>query len=131
MAGPHHGASELLSHFIPRNILLQARELALKYQREEIARAYAEKRIGLVLAAGLGCMLLSAALAGGAAAFLYRIPDAPRAAWLGAAMLTFAIVIWLGLTVSLLYLFFDWLEKKALSEAGAVHAPAAGKQSRT
>ena len=118
MNGPHRGANEFLEQFIPGNILLQARELALRFRRDEVIRAYAEKRIGLVLAVGLVCMMASAAASGGVIALLLQFLEPPLSSPARAVMLLMAIAIWLGGTMFLLYRFFDAMEKSALREAG-------------
>ena len=114
------GAGELLSHFIPRDVLREAHELAHSFQHEEAFRDYVMGRIWLVIPVAFVFVLVSTICAVGAMLFLLRSAAPPVALWLRGTVLLLGAGIWLGGIVTQLYVFFAWLETRALDR----HRPA-------
>ena len=113
-------AGELLSHFIPRDILREAHELALSFQREEAFRAYVANRVWLVIPVAFVFVLVSTICALAVMLFLMRSIAFPVALLLGAG-------VWIGGVVSQLYLFFAWLEIRALGQNHPMRASSSAR----
>jgi hypothetical protein len=124
----HTGVGDILSHFLPHNVLRDARNLALAFQNEEVFRDYVVRRIWFVIPVVLVFVLVSTVCAAGVLLFLPRFTAPPVSLWFRAVVLLLVATIWLGGIVSQLYLFFVWLEQIALHRTRS--APARGAATR-
>src|SRR5271169_2499358 len=103
-----HPPVELLSHFLPAEVLGRAHELALQFKRDEVVRAYAEKHWWLIVSGGSFAMAVSSAFTAGAAVLVFGLIQ-PPSFWIVWFIWVGLPVTWIGATVGQLYLLFDWL----------------------
>ncbi|MDP1982038.1 MAG: hypothetical protein Q8K23_05815 [Sulfuritalea sp.] len=120
-------ALELLSQFVPRDVLERAMELARQIQRDEYIRNYLERRsliIGLVAvgATGGGFFLVF---------FLFDqvlLKFAPFAPWQRLALMLSAVVLWLGGVVVVMYWLFSRLQRGALAQRARTERSDGGRR---
>ena len=111
--------AHVIRHFLPGNVISEARDLALSFQREELFRRYALKRMWLILPAGLIFLIVGGACAIGTVVFVRQFFQQPVEGRLGTSILIVGLVAWFGAVVAQLYVLFSWLENRALRESMA------------
>lgn len=107
-----HGEREVLSQFRPRNILRDARDLALKFQRDEAVRDYVAPRIWAALPVVLVFVLVSTVCSIDTMFGVARLTSEPSMFTRILALLCGAGV-WLGGAIAQAYVFVIWLEGRA------------------
>ena len=112
-----NGPGFILSHFLPRRVLGNARDLALDFERERLFKDYVFKRLWFVYPAFILIIAVSCA-AGAIALLFFVIPERwiPSALWI---VMFSAPIFWFGGVLSQLCLLLSWMEKKALLAAVA------------
>lgn len=118
-AGPR---THVLTHLLPGNIVAEARELALSFQRDELFRVYVLKRMWLVIPASLIFCVVGGASAAGVVLFIARFFEQPTQGWSGTFVLVVGLLVWLGAMISQLYCLFSWLQVRALRKS-ALESP--------
>jgi hypothetical protein len=103
---------ELIRQYLPTETLSEALNLAHRFQEGEAFKLYVLRRLWLVIPAGLVIMLVSLACAGATILFL-----AAGGAWLALPAFVLAPFILIGSLFVQLYVFFSWLESRALAQA--------------
>jgi hypothetical protein len=124
MATPHRkgSAQHWIVRFLPLETLKQAENLALRFQEVEGFRLYVLERKRLVIPLVLVIVLISIACAAGTVVFL-----AGAHGLLTLLALLLAPVILIGSLFVQMYVFFFWLENRALAlELGHRAKPAQG-----
>src|SRR5882672_53500 len=92
----------------PRNILRDARDLVLKFARDDVVQAYIGPRIWKILAVALVFVLVSTVCS---IDVLFRFPRlVSDSLLLKALVLPFGAVVWLGGTIGQIYVFAISLE---------------------
>jgi len=113
---PQHSnqALQLLSHYVPRDVLAKARNLAQKYEQEEAFRAYLLKKIWVVLPAAFLFFAFSVAVV----VLLYIVIArlAPDASLLRAIFIILAIPLVIAGFLLQIYLLFSKLQQRAERE---------------
>lgn len=117
--------AHVITHFLPGNVIAEARELALSFQRDERFRRYALRRVWLILPAGLIFFLVGSACAAGTVVFLGQFFEKPFKGWLVASLLVLGPFVWFAAVMSQFYMLFSWLEVRALRESRAGSSPTA------
>ena len=114
MATPHRKGSpqHWIVRFLPLETLKQAENLALRFQEVEGFRLYVVERKRLVIPAVFFIVLISVACAAGTVVFL-----AGAHGLLTLLALLLAPVILIGSLFVQMYVFFSWLENRALALA--------------
>ena len=113
-------AQHWIVRFLPLRTLKNAQDLAQRFREVEGIRRYVHERQGRVVAAILVIMLISIACAVGVVVFLADRHS--LLALLGILLLPVALV---GSFFVLAYVFFSWIEGRALArELGHRHRPA-------
>jgi hypothetical protein len=111
------GVGDILSHFLPRNVLRDTRELALAFHNEEIFRDYMVSRIGFVIPVVLVFVLVSTLCSAAVMLFVLGFTAPPVPLGFRIVTLLAGAAVWLGGILSQLYLFLAWLEQTALQKA--------------
>ena len=105
-------AGDMLEQLRPRRVLRDARDLALKFQRDEVFREYVLGRIWAVLAMVLVFVLVSSVCS---IDVMFRVasltPDPPL--WLKPFALVVGAAVWVCGVAAQLYVFLIWLEERA------------------
>jgi len=117
--------AHVLTHFLPGNVIAEARQLALSLQRDDQLRRYALRRMWLIIPAGLIFFLIATACAMGTVRFLDQFFERPMNGWLIATVLVLGLFVWFAALMSQLYALFSWLEARALREGQAGLPPTA------
>jgi hypothetical protein len=104
-------------HFLPGNVIAEARELARSFQRDEQLRRYALRRMWLILPTGLIFFLVGTSCALGTVVFLIQFIEKPFEGWSVAGFLVLGMVVWFAAVMSQFYMLFSWLEVRALRES--------------
>ena len=108
---------DMLSQLRPRNILRDARDLALKFARDDALQAYVAPRIWSLIPVILAFVLVSAVCS---VDMMFRFARlAADSILLKGLALPFAAVVWLGGMIGLIYVFAIWLEGRAARRARA------------
>ena len=108
--------------FLPLQTLMNAQALARRFREVDSIRYYVHEQRALVVAASLVIVLISIACAVGVVVFL-----ADRHALLALLGVLLLPVVLPGSFVVLAYVFFSWIEGRALArELGPRHRPARG-----
>jgi len=103
-------------------IFEDAHNLAERYQKGDAFRLYVAERLRLVIPAVVAFLLVSIACTAGTVVFLVGTRS-----WLMLPSLVFAPLILIGSLFVQIYVFFSWLELRALARAlGHAAKPAAG-----
>jgi hypothetical protein len=97
--------------YLPVETLKEARNLASRFQEGEAFRLYVLRRILLVIPAGLLCLLISVACAVASVVFLAQA----RSSLLALLAVVLAPFILIGSLLVQIYVFFSWLENRALA----------------
>jgi hypothetical protein len=103
---------ELISQYVPTETLGEARNLVRRFQEGEAFKLYVLRRMWLVIPAGLVILLVSLACAASTVLFL-----AGGGSWLALPAFVLAPFILIGSLFVQLYMFFSWLESRALAQA--------------
>jgi hypothetical protein len=103
---------ELIRQYLPTETLSEARNLVHRFQEGEAFKLYVLRRIWLVTAVGLIILVVSLACAAATVLFL-----AAGGSWLALPAFVLAPFILLGSLFVQLYVFFSWLESRALAQA--------------
>jgi hypothetical protein len=109
--------THVLTHLLPGNVVAEARDLALSFQREELFRVYVLKHIWLVIPASLVFCLVSGASAAGVVLFIAQFFGQPMNGWSGTLVLAVGMLAWLAAMISQLYCLFSWLQVRALRKS--------------
>jgi uncharacterized membrane protein (DUF485 family) len=120
-SSPRSGALDVLTHFLPQNILQDLREQALSFQRQETFRTYVLRRMWFVIPVALAFAAVSFAAAAGSVIFASRFVTQPVSGWTATAIFALGAVVWVGGVISQLYILFRWLENKALRQTSTAN----------
>ena len=108
-------AGDWLSQLRPRNVLRDASDLLLKFQRDEVFREYVLARIWAVLPVVLVFVLVSTVCSIDVMFRVARLVSDPPV-WLRFFALLFGAVVWLCGVVAQVYVFLIWLEERAVQK---------------
>jgi hypothetical protein len=103
---------EMISQYLPTETLSEARNLAHRFQEGEAFRLYVLRRRWLVIPVGLVILLVGLACAAATVLFV-----AGGGSWLALPAFLLAPFILVGSLFVQLYVFFSWLESRALAQA--------------
>jgi hypothetical protein len=110
-------AGDMLSQLRPRNVIRDARDFLLKFQRDEILREYLAARVWAVLAMLLLFFLISTVCAIDIMFNSVRLIPLPVPVWYRGFALLLGAVVWVGGVVAQLYVFLIWLEERAAEKS--------------
>ena len=105
-------AGDMLDQLRPRRALRDARDFALKFQRDEVFRDYVLSRIWAVLPVVLVFILVSTICSIDVMFRTTRLSYDPPV-WLRFFALLLGVAVWLCGVVGQLYVFLIWLEERA------------------
>jgi hypothetical protein len=105
-------AGDMLDQLRPRRVLRDARDFALKFQRDEVFRDYVLSRIWTVLPVVLVFILVSTICSIDVMFRTVRLVFDPPL-WLRFFALLLGAAVWLCGVVGQLYVFLIWLEERA------------------
>ncbi len=103
---------ELIGQYLPTETLSEARNLVHRFQEGEAFKLYVLRRLWLVIPVGLVIVLVSLACAAAIVLFL-----AGGGSWLALPAFVLAPFILIGSLFVQSYVFFSWLESRALAQA--------------
>jgi len=103
---------ELIRQYLPTETLSEARNLLHRFQEGEAFKLYVLRRIWLVIPVGLVIVLVGLACAAATVLFF-----AAGGSWLALPAFVLAPFILIGSLFVQLYVFFSWLESRALAKA--------------
>ena len=103
----------VLVHFLPIEVLQRARALAQRLQREEVFRVYVLKRIWFVLPVAFITVVGLFGIAVVAMGSFIRTLG-PFTQPIRYSIAAVGMAMWMAVTVWFLYIFFSWLERRAL-----------------
>ena len=103
---------ELISQYLPTETLSEARNLVHRFQEGTAFKLYVVRRMWLVIPAGLVILLVGLACAVATVLFL-----AAGSSWLALPAFVLAPFILIGSVFVQLYVFFSWLESRAIAQA--------------
>src|SRR3979490_2539782 len=106
-------AGDMLSQLPPRSVVRDARDLALKVQRDEVFREYFVNRIWVVIPVILVFVLVSTVCAIGIMFNAARWISPPVPVWYRGFALLLGTAVWLGGVLAQVYVFLIWLEERA------------------
>ena len=105
-------AGDMLNQLRPRNVLRDAQDLLLKFQRDEVFSEYFASRIWIVLAMVLVFVLVSSVCS---IDIMFRVAhltsDPPL--WLKPVALLVGVAVWVCGVAAQIYIFLVWLEERA------------------
>jgi hypothetical protein len=102
---------DMLSQLSPHNVVRDARDLALKFARDDVLQAYVAPRIWALIPVILAFVLTSAVCS---VDMMFRFARlAADSILLKGLALPFAAAVWVGGMVGQLYVFAIWLERRA------------------
>jgi hypothetical protein len=110
-------AGDMLSQLHPRSVVRDARDLALKVQRDEVFREYFVNRIWVVIPVILVFVLVSTVCAIGIMFNAARWISPPVPVWYRGFTLLLGAAVWLGGVVAQVYVFLIWLEERAAQKS--------------
>jgi len=117
MRSSEHGiravAGDLLGQLLPHNVLRDARDFVLKFQRDEVFRDYVVARIWAVMPVILVFVLVSTIGAIGLMFYVARLLPPPVPLWYRAFALLLGAAVWAGGVLAQVYVFLIWLEERA------------------
>jgi hypothetical protein len=105
-------AGDMLDQLRPRSVLRDARDLALKFQRDEVFNEYFASRIWAVLAMVLVFVLVSSVCSIDIMFRVARLMSDPPL-WFKGFALVFGAAVWLCGVLAQIYVFLIWLEERA------------------
>ncbi len=103
---------DLIGQYLPTETLSEARNLVHRFQEGEAFKLYVLRRLWLVIPVGLVIVLVSLACAAATVLFL-----AAGGSWLALPAFVLAPFILIGSLFVQSYVFFSWLESRALAQA--------------
>jgi len=106
-------ADDMLSQLRPRNALRDARDLAVKFQRDDVFREYVVYRMWVVIPVIFVFILVSTVCAIGIMFNAARWVSSPVPLWFRGLALFLGAAVWLGGVLAQVYLFLLWLEERA------------------
>jgi hypothetical protein len=106
-------AGEMLGQLLPRNVLRDAADLALKLQRDEVFREYLAARIWAALPVVFVFVLVSILCAIGIMFSAARLMAPPVPVWFRAFALLLGAMVGAGGVIAQTYVFLLWLEERA------------------
>ena len=106
-------AGDMLSQLWPPSVLRDARELLLKFQRDEVFREYLAAHVWAVLAMLLLFVLISTVCAIDIMFNSVRLIPPPVPVWYRGFALLLGAAVWAGGMVAQIYVFLIWLEGRA------------------
>jgi len=106
-------AGDILGQLRPRILLRDARDLVVKFQRDDVFRSYIAYRIWTVLPVILVFILVSTVCAVGIMFEVVRWVSPPAPLWLRGLALLLGAAVWIGGILAQGYLFLLWLEVRA------------------
>jgi hypothetical protein len=111
------GALDVFSQLLLPNVLRDAREVAVKFQRDDVFHDYVVTRIWAVAAVVAAFVLVSTV--SGLSIILYVATSMPSPVpfWARALALLLGVAVWLGGVVAQVYLFLIWLEERAARQS--------------
>jgi hypothetical protein len=112
------GIGETLAHFLPHRILRDARQLAVSFYNESLFRNYASERIGYISAVVLVFVLVSTVCAVAVMLSVPRLASPPVGFGLKFLSFLCGVAVWAAGILAQLYLFFGWVQERALEKAG-------------
>ena len=111
-------AGDILAHFIPRAVLRDLQQLANAFQNEDLFRDYVGRRIGYLTAIVLIFVLIATVCAATTMLSVPRLVPAPAGAGLKFLAFLCGLAVWVAGTMAQVYLFFGWVQERALEKAG-------------
>ena len=109
-------AGDMLNQLRPRNVLRDAQDLLLKFQRDEVFSEYFASRIWIVLAMVLVFVLVSSVCS---IDLMFRVAhltsDPPL--WLKPVALLVGVAVWVCGVTAQIYVFLIWLEERAAQKS--------------
>jgi hypothetical protein len=109
---------DVLAHFIPRNVLRDLHQLAVSFQEEALFREYVGERVGYLAGIILVFVLIATVCAATVMLSVPRLVPPPAGAGLKFMAFVAGIAVWAAGTMAQLYLFFGWVQERALEKAG-------------
>ena len=106
-------AGDILSQLRPRSALRDARDLALKFTRDDVFREYVVSRMGGVIPVIFVFILVSTVCAIGIMFNAARWVPPPVPPWFRGFAFILGAAVWLGGVLAQVYLFLLWLEERA------------------
>ena len=106
-------AGDILGQLRPSILLRDARDLVVKFQRDDVFRSYIAYRIWTVLPVILVFILVSTVCAVGLMFEAVRWVSPPTPLWLRGLALVLGAAVWIGGILAQIYLFLLWLEGRA------------------
>src|SRR5258708_12335928 len=105
-------AGDMRDQLRPRNVLRDAQDLLLKFQRDEVFSEYFASRIWAVLAMVLVFVLISSVCSIDVMFRVARLTSDPSL-WLKLLALLVGAAVWVCAGTAQLYVFLTWLEERA------------------
>lgn len=106
-------AGDMLGQLRPHNALRDARDLAVKFQRDDVFREYVVARMWVVLPVVFIFVLVSTVCAVGIMFSAVRWVSPPVPLLFRGLALVLGAAVWLGGVLAQVYLFLLWLEERA------------------
>ena len=110
---PRSTTGEILSQLRPRSVLRDARDLAVKFQKDDVFRSYIAYRIWAVVPVILVFILVSTVCAIGIMFGAAGWVSPPVPLWFRGLALVLGAAVWIGGILAQVYLFLLWLEGRA------------------
>jgi hypothetical protein len=111
-------AGDVLAHFLPGNVLRDVHQLAVSFQEEALFREYVGQRIGYLAGIVLVFVLIATVCAATVMLSVPRLAPPPAGAGLKFLAFLAGIAVWTAGIMAQLYLFFGWIQERALEKAG-------------
>jgi len=111
-------AGDILAHFMPRAVLRDLQQLANAFQNEDLFREYVGQRIGYLAVIVLIFVLIATICAATTMLAVPRLVPPPAGAGLKFLAFLCGIAVWVAGTMAQVYLFFGWVQERALEKAG-------------
>jgi hypothetical protein len=111
-------AGDVLAHFLPANVLRDVHQLAVSFQEEALFREYVGQRIGYLAGIVLVFVLIATVCAATVMLSVPRLAPPPAGAGLKFLAFLAGIAVWTAGIMAQLYLFFGWIQERALEKAG-------------
>ena len=111
MSRDQERALRLLAQFAPEEVLARARSLALQMEQDERVRAYLARRAVPIVVAAVAAMAVAGALA-----YALIVWAQPAAAWRWPVLLA-AGLLWLAVSLGLMFAVLSAMQRAALKEA--------------
>ena len=110
-------AGDMLSQLHPRSVVRDARDLALKVQRDEVFREYFVTRVWVVIPVIFVFFLVSTVCAISIMFNAARWISPPVPVWFRGFELLLGAAVWLGGVAAQVYVFLIWLEERAAQKS--------------